>query len=107
MLKVENGRLISDIAEMADTLRLEVFLVTVNIEKASHSVNHCFLISAPERFGFGTEFLKLIKAQLENWESYVMDGDKPAKYFKLEEALVRVASLLSICFGLRIIFYNC
>ena len=36
-----------------------------------------------------------------------MDGDKPAKYFKLEEALVRVASLLSICFGLRIIFYNC
>lgn len=69
MLKVENGRLISDIAEMADTLRLEVFLVTVNIEKASHSVNHCFLISAPERFGFGTEFLKLIKTQLENWES--------------------------------------
>ena len=66
MLKVQNSILIYDIAEMIDILKLEGFLVAVNIEKASDSVNQCFLISGVERFGFGTRFLKWIKTQLKN-----------------------------------------
>ena len=40
----KSGRVISDILEIAKTLALEGFLVTVDIEKAFDSVNHCFLL---------------------------------------------------------------
>ena len=35
-------RMISDILEIANTLTLEGFLVTVDTEKASDFANHCF-----------------------------------------------------------------
>ena len=38
----KNGGVISDILEMINTLALEEFLVTIDIEKAFHSVNHTF-----------------------------------------------------------------
>ena len=40
----ETGRMILDILEIANTLVLESFLVTIDIEKAFDSVNHCFLL---------------------------------------------------------------
>ena len=40
----ENGRLISDILEIAKTIALEGYLVTIDIEKEFDSVNHCFLL---------------------------------------------------------------
>ena len=47
MFKIESGRVISDILEISNSLVLEVilegFLITVGIEKAFDSVNHCFL----------------------------------------------------------------
>ena len=41
---IESGRVISDILEILNTLALEGFLITVDIEKAIVSVNHCFLL---------------------------------------------------------------
>ena len=38
----ESGKVISDILEIVKTLALEGFLVTIDIEKAFDSVNHCF-----------------------------------------------------------------
>ena len=38
----KSRRLISDILEIANTLPLEGFVVTADIEKALDSVNHCF-----------------------------------------------------------------
>ena len=43
----ESGRLISDILKIAKTLALEGFSVTVDIEKAFDSINHCFLLQIP------------------------------------------------------------
>ena len=47
MFIIESGRVISDILEISNSLVLEVilegFLITVGIEKAFDSVNHCFL----------------------------------------------------------------
>ena len=40
----ESGRVISDILEISNSLALEGFLVTVDIEKAFDWVNHCFLL---------------------------------------------------------------
>ena len=40
----EGGRLISDILEICDKLQIKGFLMTVDVEKAFDSINHCFLI---------------------------------------------------------------
>ena len=52
----ESGRVISDILEIANTLALEGFLVTTDIEKAFDSVNHCFLLQILQKFGFGIDY---------------------------------------------------
>ena len=57
----ESGRVISDILEIAKTLALEGFLVTIDIEKAFDSVNHCFLLQILQKFGFGIDFVSWIK----------------------------------------------
>ena len=57
----ESGRLISDILEIAKALALEGFLVTIDIEKAFDSVNHCFLLQILRKFAFGIDFVSWIK----------------------------------------------
>ena len=55
----ESGRKISDILEIAKTLTLERFLVTVDTGKACGSVNHCFLLQILLKFEFGIYFFWL------------------------------------------------
>ena len=80
----ESGRVISDILELTKTLALEGFLVTIDIEKAVDSVNHCFLLQILRKFGFGIDFVSWIKTILKNQESCIINGGKTTKYFKLE-----------------------
>ena len=40
----EGGRLIPDVLKICDKLQIKGFLMTVDIEKAFNSINHCFLI---------------------------------------------------------------
>ena len=54
----ERGSLISDISEVSDLLKLQGLLLTVNIEKATDSVNHNFLLKVLENYGFSHDFLK-------------------------------------------------
>ena len=76
--------MISDVLEIAKTLALEGFLVTIDIEKAFDSVNHCFLLQILRKFGFGIDFVSWIKTILKNQESCIINGGKTTKYFKLE-----------------------
>ena len=80
----ESGRLISDILEITDLSKLNGILLTIDIEKAFDSVNHAFLISVLEKYGFGKNFLKLINVLLNNQESCVINGGFTTQYFKLE-----------------------
>ena len=80
----KSGRVTSDILEISNTLALEGFLVTVDIEKAFDSVNHCFLLQILRKFGFGIDFVSWIKTILNNQESCIINGGKTTKYFKLE-----------------------
>ena len=79
----ESGRLISDIIEIANTRKMEGFLVTMDVEKAFHSLDHTFLISVLKRFGFGQNFVSWIEIILKNQESCVITGGTTAKIFKL------------------------
>ena len=57
----EGRRLISDIVEITDLLQIEGILLTVDIEKAFDSVNHLFLVSALQKYGFKNDFIRWIK----------------------------------------------
>ena len=81
----KSGRVISDILEIAKTLELEGVLVTVDIEKAFGSVNHCFLLQILRKFGIGIDFVSWIKTTLKNQESCIINGRKTSRYFKLEK----------------------
>ena len=61
----KSGRVISDNLEIPNTLALEGFLVTITIEKAFDSVNHCFLLQILQKFGFGIDFVSSIKTILK------------------------------------------
>ena len=54
----EGGRLISDILKISDKFKKKGFLITLYIEKAFDLVNHLFLITALEKYGFMEDFIK-------------------------------------------------
>ena len=47
----KGSRVISDILEISNNLRIKGFLMTLNSEKAFDSVNHLFLITVLEKYG--------------------------------------------------------
>ena len=79
----ESGRLISDIIEITEIRKIEGFLVTMDIEKAFDSLDHNFLISTLEKYGFGQNFILWAKILLKDQESCVINGGKTTKYFML------------------------
>ena len=81
----ECGRLISDLLQISDTLKLDGLLAAKDIQKAFNSVNHTFLISTLERYGFGNRFVRWVKFLLKNQESCIINGGNTTKYFKLEK----------------------
>ena len=74
------GRLISEILEITDLLRIKGLLWTVDIEKSFDSVDHQFLINVLKAFGFEKNLVRWIK----NQESCIINGGITTKYFKLE-----------------------
>ena len=81
----EGGRLISDILEMSESLNLKVYIVTVDIEKASDSLSHSLLLVCLKKYGHGNYFTKWVQMLLECQESYIVNRDNMTKYFKLQK----------------------
>ena len=67
------------------TLFRNSFLMTVDIEKAFNSINHCLLIKVLEKNGFEKDFIKWIKILLQNQESCIVNGGATTNYFQLEK----------------------
>ena len=80
----ESGRLIADIIETCDLTQLEGYLLAIDFEKAFDSLNHNFLITTLEHYGFGNDFIEWIKILLKNRESCVINGGHTTKYFRVE-----------------------
>ena len=85
----EGGRLISDIAEITDLLQIEGILLTVDIEKTFDSVNHLFLVSALEKYGFKNDFIRWNKLLLKNLESCIINEGQTTNYFKLQRRTIQ------------------
>ena len=66
-------------------MKVKGYLVTIDIKKAFDSLDHTFLISALEKFGFGKTFIDWIKIFSNEQESCVINGGITTKYFKLEK----------------------
>ena len=81
----ESGRLISDLLNVTKKLMVKGYLVTINIEKTFDSLDHTFLISALEKFGFGKTSIDWIKIFFNDQESCVINGGITTKYVKLEK----------------------
>ena len=101
------GRLISDILETADTLNLNVYLVTIDIEKAFDSLNHSFFMAFLKKLGFGTSFLECSEDVLKNQELCVINATTTTAYFKLQKGTRQVDPISTYLFilALEILFY--
>ena len=73
---------------------MEGFLVTMNIEKAFDSLDHNFLTSTLEKYGFGKNFILWIKILLRDQQSCVINGGTTTKYFSLGKG-ARQGNLIS------------
>ena len=80
----KSGRLIADIIETCDLEQLEGYLVAIDFKKAFDSLNHNFLITTLEHYGFDDDFIEWIKILLMNQESCVINGGHTTKYFRFE-----------------------
>ena len=76
---------ISDVLEICDKIQIKGFLMTVDIEKAFDSINHCFLIKVLEKYGCQKDFINWIKILLQNQESCIKNGGTTTNYFELEK----------------------
>ena len=65
-------------------MKVKGYLVTIDSEKAFDSLDHSFLISALEKFGFGKTFIDWIKIFLNEQKSCLTNGRITTKYFKLD-----------------------
>ena len=79
----ESIRLISDLFEITQTLDIEGYLLTIDIEKAFDSVDHPFLFAVLETMGFDSVFLDWIKVLHKKQESCVMNGGVSTVFFPL------------------------
>ena len=79
----ESGRLISDILSVTNNLKIKIYLVTMDTEKAFDSLDHSLLVSVLKKFGFGENFIAWIKILLYKQESRLLNGDFTANRFNL------------------------
>ena len=75
-----DGRLISDILFIANTLKIKSYLVTLDIEKVFDSLDHSFLISVLKKIGFGENSIDWIKIYLYKKEFWVLNDGFTTKY---------------------------
>ena len=73
IFRSERDRLIFDILEIADRLKIKGLLLTVDIKKAFDSVDHQDFINVLKTFRFDKNFVRWIKIILKNHEPCIIN----------------------------------
>ena len=76
--------MISDIVNICHRDNIGGFLVTIDIQKAFHSLDHKFILTVLTKFGFGKNFVPWIETLLNNQESCVINGGITNRHFPLQ-----------------------
>ena len=79
------GRLIPDIIEVCEKQNIGGYLVIMDIEKAFDFLDHDFLVTVLNKFGFGSNFVSWIKLLLNSKQSCVFNGGNTISYFNLDK----------------------
>jgi hypothetical protein len=90
----EGTRLLADILELTDDLKIRALLLTIDFQKAFDSLNHTFIIETCRKFGIPEYMLVWIETLLKNQESCVINGGTTTKYLNLNGGLDRETQLL-------------
>ena len=97
----EGGRLISDKLEMNESLYLQGYIATVDIEKAFDSLSHSFLLACFKKYGYENDFIKML---LECQQSCIINGRNTTKYFEFQKSAQQgypiSAYLFILCLGI-------
>ena len=94
----ESIRVINDLIEHIENEGDEGILFSTDTEKTFDSVDHTFLFSTLEKFGFGFDFIKWIKTLLFNTQSCVINNWYSTRYFDLERGTRQGDPLLAYLF---------
>ena len=81
----ESGRLFCDLLDVSEKFKTKGYLVINDSKKSFDSLNHIFLLTTLEKFGFGTNFIDWMKVFLNDQESCVTNGGVTIQHFKLEK----------------------
>ena len=66
----KGGRLIYDILEITDLLKIKGSLLTIDIENAFDSVDHQFLVNVLKTFRFEKNLVRWMKIPIKNQDIY-------------------------------------
>ena len=81
----KSGRLISDIIEVCEKQNIGGYLVTIDVEEAFDILDHDFLVTVLNKFGFESNFISWIKLLLNSQQSCIINGGSSTLYFNLEK----------------------
>ena len=79
------GRLMTNIIEVYEKQNIGGYSVIMDIKKAFDSLDHDFLVTVLNKFGFGSNFISWIKLPLNSQQSYVVNGGNTIPHFNLDK----------------------
>ena len=93
----EPVRLISDVLHYADINNIEGILFGADIESAFDFLDHDFIFSVLEIYGFGESFIKWVKVLHSDMRSTVLNNGFASNYFTLTRGTRQGDPWLLIC----------
>ena len=82
----ENAQLIQGLIEYCKRKQESGLMLAIDFRKAFDSVSHKFLFKVLEHFGFGQNFIGMIKTLHQGAENAIMNEGSTTQYFKLERS---------------------
>ena len=82
----ENVQLIQGLTEYCKRKQEHGLILAIDFRKAFDSVSHTFLFKVLEHFGFGPNFIGMIKTLHQGAENAIMNEGSTTRYFKLERS---------------------
>ena len=87
-----------DLIEYVNRNRVETLMVCIDFKKAFDSLDHDFIISVLNKFGFGPNFVTWVKTLLDDFKMRVLNGGSPGDHFASERGARQGDPISSLLF---------